>query len=307
MVSSVKNLVGARIETTYGTDSAPGAAHAILVTNVELTPVVVEGESRNLQRGYYGNSETIPTNVHQTVSFDVELAGAGTAGDAPGYGSLLRACGLAETLVANTRAEYTPITGSEESVTLYVNRDGQLHKLLGARGTFTIEVGTNAIPYLKFAFTGLWTDPISAAAATPNFSLFQTPKHGANANTTITLHGVSPGTSALTYDHANSVAHRELINLSNEVRISERAPTGSMTFDEPSISTKNYFTAVTNVETGACTTVHGTTAGNICELSLPKVQLSEVSLGDDSGISQLQMSLIPVPTNGNDEMKLTVR
>ena len=42
------------------------------------------------------------------VTFEVEMAGSGTAGTAPAFGPLLKACGNSETIVTDTSVTYAP-------------------------------------------------------------------------------------------------------------------------------------------------------------------------------------------------------
>ncbi|GAB4184242.1 MAG: hypothetical protein OHK0024_24410 [Thalassobaculales bacterium] len=93
----------AKVETIYGTDSSPtGAANAIQATDVQLRPMEGGEVRRNLDRGFMGSSGSLLVNLHVALSFKVEMAGAGTAGTAPAYGPLLRACGMSEVLVTGT-------------------------------------------------------------------------------------------------------------------------------------------------------------------------------------------------------------
>ena len=48
-----------------------------------------------------GNYEVIPANTRVNVTFDVEMSGSGSAGTAPKYGAILKACGLSETTVTS--------------------------------------------------------------------------------------------------------------------------------------------------------------------------------------------------------------
>ena len=96
-----KRVITAKIETTYGTDSVPtGAANAILVRNLNVTPQEADFTDRDLVRPFIGRSEQLPAGLRALVDFEVEIAGSGTAGTAPGYGPLLRACGFAEAVLA---------------------------------------------------------------------------------------------------------------------------------------------------------------------------------------------------------------
>lgn len=112
-------------ETTYGVDAVPtGAANAILATDVQLSPMEGQGTSRNLELPWMGAQGTVPTNVHQKLSFRVELKGSGTAGTPPVLGVLLKSCAFAEVTVASVSVTYNRVTSAMKSATIYLNIDG---------------------------------------------------------------------------------------------------------------------------------------------------------------------------------------
>ena len=80
--------------------------------------------------------------------------------------------------------EYDPVSASEESVGIYFHADGTNHKLIGARGTCTLEFPRNGVPLLNFTFTGLWTAPAAAALPTVTLSGVQKPLTVSKANVT---------------------------------------------------------------------------------------------------------------------------
>lgn len=113
-----KRVLLAKIESVYGTDPTPtGAANAILVRNMTVTPQEADFADRDLVRPYLGRSEQLPAAIRALVEFEVEIAGAGTAGTAPGYGPLLRACGFAEQLLA-AAVTGTAQAGGSNTITL---------------------------------------------------------------------------------------------------------------------------------------------------------------------------------------------
>ena len=113
-----RRLLASKIETTYATDPVPtGAANAILVSDLELTPQDADFADRALIRPYLGRSEQLPAGIRAMVKAGVELQGSGTAGTAPGWGPLLRACGFAETTLA-AAVTGTATAGSATTITL---------------------------------------------------------------------------------------------------------------------------------------------------------------------------------------------
>lgn len=105
-----KRIILAKIEGTYGTDPTPtGASNAILVRNFTVTPMESDFADRDLIRPYLGRSEQLPAGIRMMAEFECELAGSGTAGTAPAWGPLLRACAFSQTLTASA------VTGTAQS------------------------------------------------------------------------------------------------------------------------------------------------------------------------------------------------
>ena len=169
---SRRQLLLAEIEITYGTDPTPtSAANAILVRNIEVTPLEADTVSRELIRPYLGQSEQLLAQTRVLVNFEVELAGSGTAGTAPAYGPLLKACAMTETISAGVSVTYEPNSDtSPGSVTIYFNNDGVLHKATGCRGTFSLNCAVDEIPTVAFEFTGIYNSPTDVSISAPTYA-----------------------------------------------------------------------------------------------------------------------------------------
>jgi len=303
-----KKILLFKIESTEGTDATPtGALDAVLTKNLDISPMEGSVVNRDVDRATLGNDLSIHVGTYVKCSFDVEFSGAGAAGDAPGYAPVLRACGLSETLTAVTDAVYQPISAGAESATIYIHLDGQLHKLVGSKGTFSLALSPEGIPYYKFDFTGLWVDPASIADPTAVLTAFQVPLAVTNDNTpTLTVHGLNYNVSDFSYDHANDVKYRNVIG-QESVTIVDRTPKGAVTIDAPALSAKNWFTTAKANTTGVIQMIHGTTAGNIIQIDMPNVQLLSPKYGDKDGIRTISMDMNIIPVVGDDEFILTIR
>ena len=160
-----KRLLLAKIEATYGTDPTPtGAANAILVRNLEITPLQSDIVQRELIRPYLGNYEQLLAQTRVQVTFEVELAGSGAAGTAPAYDPVLQSCGLGVTISAGVSVTYVPESSNFDSVTLYFFQDGIRHVVTGARGSFTLNGSVGAIPTIAFEMTGIYNAPTDKCA-----------------------------------------------------------------------------------------------------------------------------------------------
>ena len=170
-----KRLILLESEGTYGTDPTPTGVDAVLVRDLNITPLQSDTVSRDLVRPYLGASEQLLANTRVEVTFSVELAGSGAAGTAPRYGKALLACGMAETVVASTSVTYAPVSASFGSCTIYYNIDGVRHKVTGARGTFTINGAVGEIPTIDFTFTGIYNAPTDTALPSATYADQATP------------------------------------------------------------------------------------------------------------------------------------
>lgn len=379
-----KGSVLAKIESTYGTDSVPaGSANAILVRNINLSPIAAETVGRDVIRPYLGESDQLLANTRVELSFKVEVAGAGTAGTAPGYGPLLRACAMAETLLASAQtgtaqaggassitlasgasstndiyvgqriritggtgsgqsnfiaayngstkvatvlnawttapdhtsvysvdagATYRPVSETFESVTIYVNMDGVLHKLTGARGSVSMSVAARQIPVFNFTFTGVFNTVTDASAPTNVYTAFQTPLVANNSNTTgFTFLGADDLVlESLNFNVNNSVDFRALIG-TEYVQITDRRSSGEVVIEQPdSLTTLDVFAAAAGNSTGTLSVTHGTQAGNRVSLQARKVDVGNPNYSDSNGVVMANVPVVFIPTSGNDEFVITV-
>lgn len=302
-----RKVILAKTEVTYGTDPTPtGASNAILTSNLSITPIQANMLDRNLDRVELGNDISIHDGVHVACSFDVELAGSGAAGTAPGWSPLIQACGFDETITASTSVAYQPVSTGFSSVTIYYNIDGQQHKMTGCRGSVSFNISTGGLPMLSFSMTGLYNAPSSVAMPTADVSGFVQPVAVNDTNTTTaTLHSETLVCESFSCDMSNDVQYRNLVN-DEKVIIVDRAPSGSVSFEAPALSTKNWFTTAVANTTGALQIVHGTTAGNIATFDAPAVQVTEPNYNDSQGQAMITGNLRFIPNTGDDEVVLTL-
>jgi hypothetical protein len=310
MKVSAKKVIAAKLEVTYGTDPTPDGTNGILCSNISLTPLAGSVAKRQRAHATYGADKHTLLQEYRTVSFDVELAGAGAAGDAPLYGPLLRACGLSETISEDTKVEYAPISSSQESVTIWFWWDGLLHKLNGARGTVSFKLNGGALPMMSFAFTGLFGAADSDASALDvesGMASFIDAIEVNKANTaTATLMGTAVTLESLQVDLGNQAQFRDRPNAAY-VALTNREVTGNISFEAQTVATKAWVSTAKTGTTGALAIVHGTAAGNIIKIDGSKAQLEQPSYNEGDGIVIMQSAFGLKRTAGDDEFKLTVQ
>lgn len=310
----------AKIETTYGTDSVPtGGVNAILISNQNVNPLVANNVDRAVVRPFLGGSEQLVGTRYKEVSFDVELVGASAVGTAPAWGSLLRACGFAETLTASTRVDYLPISAAWESVSIYYYDDGVLHKLLGARGAVVMSGQLGEIPKLQFRFVGI--DGGDTAVSNPAVTLtaFQVPEVVVDANTGDLTFGathsptgapaLTAGTNfpsqGLTVDMGLAVNFTPLLG-QETVDITDRQATGRIVMDLTAAQEVANMTTVKSAAGSSLGLVHGTAAGKRVLFFMPSVQLINPSKVEQNGKRMVGYDLRVNPSAGNDELRLVL-
>ncbi len=297
----------AKIETSYGVDPTPsGAANAILATAVNVNPLEGGEERRDLLLPYLGHQGVILTSNHASIEFSVEMAGSGAAGTAPAYGPLLRACGLTETVDTGVSVSYEPVSAAYEAVTFHYNLDGVRHIFLGSRGALSFELVPQQIPRFRFRYLGLLGALSDTDLPALTLSAFKKPVVVNKANTTFSLHGVTPPMERFAFDLGGQVNPSLLVNW-EEIEISDRQATGSATVRAALLATKNWFTAAQAGTRDALSIVHGTAAGNIVELAAAKIEIGRPTQGATQGIANYTLPLMLCPDAGNDEFAIIVR
>lgn len=308
MALTRKRLLLAEIESTYGTDPTPQGTDAVLVSNLSIQPLQLELKDRELILGYLGNTEKVVGQRLVGVSFDVEIAGSGTAGTAPKWSALMQACGFAEAIVASTSVTYTPASSSFKGVTLYHFADGVRHKVTGCRGTWSMSLETGEIPKISFEFTGLYNAPTDETQPSPTYAAQADPVIVNSANTTpLQVHGYAACLSAFSLSLANETPFRQLAGCTQQVMITDRKPEGEVTIEAPTIAQKDFFSAASTQTTGQFSWTHGTTAGNIVTFTAPTCNLGSPEYEDSDGIIMLKLPFMPMPTSaGNDEFTIAL-
>jgi len=305
---SRRQLLLAEAEVTYGVDPTPTAgSNAILVRNIEVTPLEADTVNRELIRPYLGQSEQLLAQTRVLINFEVELAGSGAAGTAPAYGPLLEACAMTETVVASTSVTYAPNSDtSPGSVTIYFNNDGVLHKATGCRGSFTLNCAVGEIPTIAFEFTGIYIAPSDSALGSPTYANQADPVVFKNGNTTgFQVFSYAGCLQSFSLEMANEIVYRELVGCTKQVLVTNRAPAGEVMIEAVTMATHNFFNDATGSSTGNLTFQHGQTAGNIVTFTAGQIDLGNPSYSDEDGIQMLTLPYIATPTDsGNDELEL---
>lgn len=300
-------IILAKIEAAYGSDAAPAAANAMLMTNVSLSPMEGEDASRDLELAWLGGQEAIPVAQRVRLEGEVELVPSGAAGTPPAWGPLLRACGVAETITPGASVIYNPVSENHESASIYFWIGPTQHILLGVRGTVEMTVEAQTIPKLKFTLTGLFTTPADVARVAPDVSAFQAPQAASTANTpAFTIGGVDFALRAFSFDLGNDVQHRLLVKR-EQIIIVDRAEAIRADVEAQPLASFNPFAFAVSRQKLAVNLQHGAAAGKIATFNAPAATMGRLSgYQENQKLLEWPLALSPLPVNGDDQWTLSL-
>ena len=310
--STHKRLLLAAAEQTYGTFETVAGTDALLVQNLDCQPLDAGLIDRELVLPYFGNRAKVVGQKVGTVTFDVELAGSGTAGTAPRWGRLLRACGFGETVVSATSVTYAPAMDGIIGVSFDFNNDGNRHRLKGCRGNATFNLAVGEIPRISFEFFGEYVAAASAAQVSPTFGGQAEPVVVNSANTTsVNVLGLTTACmESFNLNLGNEIPLRQLAGCTQQYPITNRLPSGEVVIEAPVIGSssgeKDYFAQVISQATGTIAWQHGQTAGNIVSLSMGQCNIDSLTYTDSDGIQMLNIPYMAQATAANNEMTLVL-
>lgn len=319
MSRKVRNtIITSKLEDEAGEDAIPtGAANAVLITEMDITPLDAQNIGRNLVRGYFGGSEQLVGPASVKVNFSVELAGSGAAATPPAWGALLQGCAAGEgELTTPARVEYSPVSVGLKTLTHYYYDDGVVHKLLGAMGNCTLSAKVGERPMLKFEIVGL-DGGIAEATATASYSAWKKPVAMTKANVVDITIGASYAAGALTGGTVYPSTGLEL-NLGNVVNftpmlssetvdITDRDSVGSVELELTAAQEVAFMAIVKSNATQSIGFTIGTVSGNKIIVFAPAVQMLSPRKVDLNGkrLIGFDLRFVPNPAGaGNDEWLL---
>lgn len=304
-----KTVVLAKIETAYGTDPVPTAStDAIAVQDLEIRPTGDLVERNGLK------NSLSPLGILQgakrvDLSFKTEAKGTGAPGVPPvrGWeGVLFRACGMSETVNADTNIVYAPVSAGFESCTLYVYRDRLFHKVTGCRGSFRIAAEAGKPVMVEWKLKGCYLSPTDAASSVPVFGGLLPP---IAAGAGFTVGDYSPVTEKLEIDINNTLAERKNIAAQNGIagfEITARKPRGSFEPEAVAEATHPFWNNWENGTPLALSLTVGTAAGNRFRIEAPALQYSEIDYADRDGRAVYRVPFLLAMNDGDDELTITM-
>ncbi len=280
MASIKKQLMLLKIETVYGTDPVPAGANALLVEGLEIMPLEMTAVAPDYALAGFSKEKSVPAELQAKVKFSADFVPSGVADTPPAYGPALRACGMAEGITAGVSVAYTPISEGFEGVTIYAFAGDTRHKIVGARGTVSLDCQAGKPPKLNFEMTGTFADPGDVALPTPTYAGLLPAKPVSKAATAFTANGVQLVLNAFSLNLGNTVVFRDRPNYQS-VDIDDRSIAGSFSVHQPALAAFNAFALATAPTTFVTELTHTVAAGHAAKATVAVTQISKPSYGGD--------------------------
>jgi hypothetical protein len=306
-----------KMEASYGVDPVPLPATDALLLRKFTFKQELKYVNNPEVRPYMGKGLDYVASKFISGSFEVAIAGSGTAGTPPMWGRFPRAAAFAEVITAGVRVDYTPISTALESGTMYYYDDGTMKKILGLRCNITsIKYPFGDLPVFTVNYIGL--DGGDTAVAPPGLTLsaWKQPLAVNTANSGLLtlgctyaagalVGGTTYGSKGLEVSLGGAINYMGLLG-GESVEFTDRDVNGKITLDLTAAQEiSNFITVLAGTTTGLGLT-HGTVAGNKSGIFLPNVQLKNPVKDVLNGkrVITYDINSIPTPGTGNDEVRI---
>jgi len=187
---------------------------------------------------------------------------------------------------------YDPVSSGYESGTIYGYFDGLLHKLTGARGTFTVDGQAGQYGKVTFTFTGQYVAPTDASL--PTTSVYETTLPPIFENAKLYINGIAAVVDKVTFDAGVEVVPRADANSSdgyNGVIIVDRMAKGGIDPEMQLVADENFWLRLANSTIMPFRTRFGSVIGNQIWLLGPAVQYTGLTYQSRDSLRVLDAAL----------------
>lgn len=303
-----RKVILLKIETTEGTDAVPTAAlNALQVLNYQPQFMDAQQRVRQLEKAYFGADPVAMTQFTRGATFDMELAGSGTATGIPPWMIPLRIAGFAAAVAGASSVTQNP-TSTISSGTHYGYLDDLLLKTIGAKASVGFRVEDDAYPILSFNLLGAPDVALASEVApgTATLTNYRTPILSSSENSTFTLDGFALPLRSWEMNSNSDLALRSLIGPADRINYANRSWSGNIVGELPSLAAKNYFSNVRDGATMAAAFVNGTVLGDIIGIDASRLQITgNIALSEEQGKVMFTLPVTALPNAGNDEVVFT--
>lgn len=272
---------------------------------VLVSPKIKSGDYNDIGAGSMGNTKTFIDPNYVTAQFDipVKLKKSSALGTPPMVDELLKIAGMAETITASTKVDYTAGgTTTAGTGQVKVFNDGYSYTVTGAAANCKISAKIGEPLTATFSVQG-FTSAAATAEANPSVTLDTGTLPLVTKVTVFTVGGSSIQADSFEFDAGNKLGENYAIGLA-EFYLQDFDPSISIT----AIKVKGTDEAAwTDYAAGTVRAILITvgTAGSQIEISVPFAFATEVTQSDDAGKVKLTRKFRCQNSVGNDNYKIT--
>ncbi|MFO1083125.1 MAG: hypothetical protein U1E21_01045 [Reyranellaceae bacterium] len=262
----------------------------------------------------YDDGTAQQTNVTMTSGSAITLTGGLASGTiAPTWSGTLATSQAWVVTAWPPGIQYLPSSDEQAygSIAIRMYKDGMLHVLTGAYGTFKINAQAGQRAMAEFEFTGFYNAPTDAAL--PASPVFETtlPQQCELGRLHIDDFGVAGPSNnicavdSFSYDIGNKIDPRMSINAADGftgLRVTERTSTGGIDPEATLVAQQDFWAKLAGGRQMPFGMRVGTTAGNMVAFHAPAVQYTGFTYKDRSGLVALDAALQFNRVNGDDEI-----
>lgn len=310
-------VLAALAETVPGTRVNPVlSTDAFTSFGYNPTPIQAGDVRRAIDLPFPGRRPAMRTGVHQRHAFSVELSGAGTATGTPFWARLLRGCMFtAPTVGASDVTLPLDSTGDGGALSIDGWKDNVRHRVFGARGNAVFEFVEKQLPRINFDFLGLIHGGTPADASAPGavtLPSYPAPIEVNNTNTAIILDGFTLAARSFTLDlgmktSLYSTTGSRAIIFDKDEEGDRRSVGGTLVAELPDPAAKSYFADVQAGTVRTFSLTHGTSAGNIIELTSTRFVPRDITYTTESNRIFMNMPFDLVPNAAGNDFTLKTR
>ena len=297
-----------KIEAVYGTaETTFAATDAGLFVEPPTILIETDNVERKLATPWHGNSDSIPTVSRGKLNFKVELAGSGAAGTPPIWGKYLLGCGMAETISAGNRVEYTFLNDNYPGLTHRFFADGIRYLARGSRGNAKLDMPAFGIATGEFDYQGFDTQRLANAIPAIDLSGFLFPEALTDANagalrlgSTLTAGVISGGTilnsMGISIDFGNELMHKKILNGGERIHLSKRSVTAKIRVELDAATEVQW---AIDIKAGTVSTLsfnYGSAAGKKVAVHFPRAQREMMQRVDEDGNMMFDVDIKALPT-----------
>ena len=249
--------------------------------------------------------DTAQTGVTLTSGTAIDLDnGGGGATITPSWSGSLDSGDTWTVEVSPVGLQYLPVSDSFESMTLYMYKDGILHKMTGAIGTFSINAEAGGYGTCEFEFTGQYVTPIDATL--PSSPVFETTEPPVFELAKMRLDNFAAVVNTLSFEQQNEIVPRPDANGSdgyNGVRLTGRNPQGGLDPEATLVADHSFWDDFEASRRVPFKCRFGQTDGNVVWMFAPALQYSGLTYQDRDGMRVYDAGIRFTRVDGNDEVE----